>query len=135
MSKNAETTTTIKRISWIIWGILLGLTILLGSAFWRAWQMNVALQEQVRLMEPMLTAAWEQQVTLQAELAYVQSDVYVDEWSQTHAGMTQPGETLVVPIIPTATITPTPQPTPIPTPTPTPLPLLQRWWRALSGNR
>ena len=130
MTKTAENI-TFKRISWLIWGVLLGLIILLGLAFFRAWQINVALQEQVRLMGPLLTAAWDQQATLQAKLSYVQSDTYVDEWARVHAGMTQPGEILVIPIVPTPTITPTPIPTPIPSPTPTPEPLLRRWWRAL----
>jgi len=126
--------TILKRISWIIWGVLLGLLILLGSAFWGTWQMKVALQEQVSMMEPLLTTVWEQQATLQAQLIYVQSDTYVDEWAQVHAGMTQPGETLVIPIMPTPTMTPTPFPSPVPPPTPTPAPLLQRWWRVLSGG-
>lgn len=133
MTKKSENT-TLRRISWIIWGVLLGLIILLGSAFFRARQMNVALQEQVRLMEPLLTAVWDQQATLQAELNYVQSDMYVDEWARVHARMTQPGEILVIPIVPTPTLTPTPIPIPIPSPTPTPESLLRRWWRALGSN-
>ncbi|HOT91871.1 MAG TPA: hypothetical protein PLJ78_07555 [Anaerolineae bacterium] len=129
-----EQNTTIKRLSWIIWGVLAVLIVLLTSAFARAWEMNQTLQADVATLEPMLTAAAVEKATLQARLDYVQSDAYVDEWSRVHAGMTQPGETLVVPIAPTPT--PTLHPTPIPTstPTPTPLPFWQRWWRALTGK-
>lgn len=134
MTKKDEQNTTIKRISWIIWGGLAVLVILLASAFTRAWEMNQVLRAEVSTLEPMLTAAAEEKATLQAQLDYVQSDAYVDEWSRVHAGMTQPGETLVVPIAPTPTPTPPPLPTAVPTPTPTPLPFWQRWWRALTGN-
>lgn len=133
MTKKVENP-TLRRISWIIWGIMAGLIVLLGSAFLYAWQMNQALKEEVTLLQPMLTGVVEQKVTLQAELEYVKSDTYVDEWSRVHAGMTQAGETLVVPIIPTPTTTPTPMPTPTPTPTPTPQNLWQRWWRSLTGD-
>ncbi len=135
MTKKVEQGTTIKRITWLIWLGLLVLVILLGSAFSRAWEMNQTLQAQVATLAPMLTAVMEEKATLQARLDYVQSDAYVDEWSRVHAGMTQPGETLVVVVAPTPTLTPRPTALPLPTPTPAPLPFWQRWWRALTGNR
>ncbi|MBN2005658.1 MAG: hypothetical protein JXA21_20040 [Anaerolineae bacterium] len=133
MTKTPENV-TIKRISWVIWTLMVGSLVLLGSAFLHAWRINQALQEEVAVLGPMLTAAGERQATLQAELTYVKSDTYVEEWSRVHAGMTQPGETLVVAMIPTATPTPTPLPTPTPTPTPTPQYFWQRWWRSLMGE-
>jgi hypothetical protein len=134
MTKKEEPNSTIRRISWIIWAGLAVLIVLLASAFSRAWTMNQTLQSELATLAPMLTAAWEGQVTLQARLEYVQSDAYIAEWSQVHAGMTLPEETLVVPILPTATPTPIPTATPIPTPTPTPLPFWQRWWRTVTGD-
>jgi cell division protein FtsB len=129
-----EKNLNLKRLRWILWGLLTGLVLLLASAFSRAWRMNQTLEAEVATLAPMLTAVLEDQATLQARLEYVQSDAYVEEWSRVHAGMTQPGETLVVPIMPTATPTPNPTPTPVPTPTPTPAPFWQRWWRALQGG-
>lgn len=134
MTKKSEPTPAIKRISWIIWGVLAVLTIVLASAFSRAWKMNQVLKAEVEALAPMLTAALEQQATLQARLDYVQSDEYIAEWSREHAGMTKPDETLVVPIEITPTPTPEPSPTPVPTPTPTPVPFWQRWWRTLAGE-
>ncbi len=134
MTKKEEPNAAIKRLSWVIWGILAVLIVLLTSAFARAWETNQTLQARVATLEPLLTAAAVEKATLQARLDYVQSDAYVDEWARVHAGMTQPGETLVVPIEPTATPTPRPTPFPTSTPTPTPLPFWQRWWRALTGN-
>lgn len=129
-----EQSPAIKRISWILWGGLAVLVLVLASAFSHAWTMNQALKGEVATLAPMLTAAWEEQATLQARLDYVQSDAYIAEWSRVHAGMTLPEETLVVPIAPTPTPTLVPTPTPIPTPTPTPQPFWQRWWRALTGD-
>lgn len=128
----------IRRIMWVSLGLLVVLVMLLASAFYQAWQTNQALEEKVDVLAPMLTAAVEEQVTLQAELEYVKSDEYVERWAREHAGMTQPGETLVIPIMPTATPTPLPTatlvPSPTATPTPTPAPFWQRWWQALQGG-
>jgi hypothetical protein len=134
MAKKEEPSPAIKRVSWILWGGLAVLMIVLASAFSRASMTNQALKAEIATLAPQLTAAWEEQSTLQARLDYVQSDAYIAEWSQVHAGMTLPEETLVVPIMPTTTPTPIPTPTLIPTPTPTPLPFWQKWWRALAGN-
>jgi len=125
-------TPMIKRLSWIVWGLLAVLVFLLASAFIRAWATNQALQEDLEMLEPMLTTAAQDQATLYAELTRVQSDAYVEQWAREHAGMVLPHETLVIPVIPTATATPTPSPTPIPTPTPTPVPFWKTWWRSIS---
>ena len=107
--------------------------MLLGSAFSQAWQTNAALQGQILTAAPMLTAEIEKQVTLQSRLAYVRSDAYVDEWARAHAGMVQPGEVLVVPLLPTPTVTQVPTPTPIVN-TPTPAPFWSRLWFGLTGR-
>lgn len=135
MAKKEELNPTIKRVSWIIWAGLAVLIVVLASAFARAWTMNQTLNDEIATLAPMLTAALEEQATLQARLDYVQSDAYIAEWSQVHAGMTLPEETLVVPIVPTSTSTPIPTSTPVPTPTPTPLPFWQKWWRSLTGEK
>mgnify|MGYP006301355319 CR=1 FL=1 len=128
----------IKRIMWASLGLLVVLVMFLASAFYQAWQTNQALEEKVDVLAPMLTAAVEEQVTLRAELEYVKSDEYVERWAREHAGMTQPGETLVIPVMPTATPTPIPTATPVPSPTaiptPTPASFWQRWWQALRGD-
>ena len=134
MTKKEEPNPTIKRISWIIWSGLAVLMLVLISAFARAWTTNQALQGEIATLELMLTAAYEEQATLQARLDYVQSDAYIAEWSQVHAGMALPEETLVIPVAPTSTPTPIPTPKLAPTPTPTPLPFWQKWWRALKGE-
>lgn len=123
-----------RRFLWIFWGGLIVLLLFLGSAFAHAWQMNLGLQAEVATLAPMLTAALAQQSTLEARLDYVQSDEYIAEWAREHAGMTLPGETLVIPITPTPTPTPIPTPTPPPTPTPIPPPFWMRWWQALRGE-
>ena len=133
MNKNPESP-TIKRISWFLWGSLALLSILLVSAFSHAWSLHQTLEEKEALLEPLLTAQQEEHATLQAQLTYVQSDAYVEEWAQNDARMTRPGETLVILIIPTPTPTLTPTPLPAPTPTPTPLPFWQRWWQSLTGR-
>jgi hypothetical protein len=135
MTKKEEPNPTIRRVSWIIWGGLAVLIVVLASAFSRAWTMNQTLNDEITTLAPMLTAALEEQATLQARLDYVQSDAYIAEWSQVHAGMTLPEETLVVPIVPTSTPTSIPTSTPVPTSTPTPLPFWQKWWRALTGDK
>ncbi len=137
MSKKSETQNSsetqpsrpsrIKTIRWMIWGILAVLVFLLASAFSRAWLTNQALRKQVQILEPMLTAVSDEQATLHAELTRVQSDTYVEQWARENAGMTQPGEILVIPVKPTPTLTLIPSPTPPPTPTPTPVPFWKTW--------
>ena len=124
----------IKKISWLVWGLLAVLLLLLFSVFSRAWLLRQELQQQVALLVPLVTAEANQQATLTARLEYVQSDTYVEEWARTRAKMTQPGETLVIPVLPTPTVTPLPAPTATAAVTPTPLPLWQRWWQALRGE-
>ncbi len=121
-----------RRLSWLFGGGMSILLLLLASAFSRAWRMNRNLRARLATLEPLVTAAIAEQATLQARLAWVQSDAYVEAWAREHAAMTLPGETLVIPILPTPTPTSTPPPTP--TPTPTPPPFWQRWWELLRGR-
>jgi cell division protein FtsB len=120
----------------LIWGVLVSVVILLISAFSRAWQTNQALQADLATLQPMLTSVMQEQATLEAKLAYVQSDEFIEEWSRVHAGMTRSGETLVIPVTttPAAVPTPTPRPTTMPTPPPTPAPFWLRWWQVITGE-
>lgn len=134
MAKTERQQLISQRVSWLIWAGLAALVILLGSAFSQAWQTNQALREEMAALQPMVTAAVREQSTLQAQLAYVQSDEYVEYWSKTRAKMALPGETLVISVH--ATPTPTAQPVPSAeqaSPTPErPAPL--RWLRQLLGQ-
>lgn len=136
MAKKQQNTLLGRRTTILIWGVLVSVVILLVSAFSRAWQTNQALQVELATLQPMLTDVIRHQTTLEAELAYVQSDAYVEQWSREHAGMARSGETLVIPITttPAPTVTATPAPTIIPTPPPTPEPFWARWWRAITGD-
>ncbi len=131
MDKKAEQP-EIRRISWLVWGILAVLLVLLISAFAQALALNRTLRDKVAVLEPMLAEQELLNATLQAELEYVQSDTYVEAWAQERAGMTRPGEILVVPLA--ATLTPTPTPLPTPLPSPTPVFFWERWWQALFGD-
>ncbi len=121
-----------KRWRRLLIGGLLLFTLLMLSAFWRAWSLHRDLQAKLATLSPLLAEQQAEQATLVARLTYVASDAYVEEWARVHAGMVEPGEVLVIPLEPTPTLTPTPLPTP--TPTPTPLPFWQRWWRSLRGG-
>lgn len=131
MDKKAEQP-EIRRISWLVWGILAVLLVLLISAFAQALALNRTLRDKVAVLEPMLAEQELLNATLQAELEYVQSDTYVEAWAQERAGMTRPGEILVAPLA--ATLTPTPTPLPTPLPSPTPVFFWERWWQALFGD-
>jgi len=129
-TETKETTTkqTItQRVSWLLWGGLAALVILMVSAFSHAWQTNQALKAELATLEPMLTAAHMEQDELRAQMAYVQSDEYVEDWSKIHAKMTLPGEVLIVsvPVTPSPTL-------PVPaTGTPTPEATAEPFWPAL----
>ncbi|MBN1261741.1 MAG: septum formation initiator family protein [Anaerolineae bacterium] len=134
MSKETEEP-RFKRISWIVWGVLAVLMVFLVSAFVHAMTLNHTLREKVAVLEPMLAEQQAENATLQAQLAYVQSDAYIEAWAREHAGMTYPEETLVIPVAVTPTPSPTtPQASATPTPAPTPQPFWERWWQALFGG-
>lgn len=133
MSKKTDQP-NIRRISWLVWGILAVSAIVLISAFAHALMLNVTLREKVATLEPLLEQQQNLNATLQAQLDYVQSDAYTEAWAQEQAGMARPGETLVVPLAATMTPTPTPLPELTPGITPAPKPFWVQWWQALFGE-
>jgi hypothetical protein len=116
-----------RRISWLLWGGLAALVILMGSAFSQAWQTNQALKSELATLEPMVTAAQMEQDALREQMAYVQSDEYVEAWSKTYAKMALPGEVLVVSVL----VSPTPTVHVPVAGTPTPEPTAEPFWSAL----
>ena len=128
MTKKAETRIKWQRLTWLLWGLLVGLAFFLLTIFGQVWSTQRALRQELATLGPMVTAAMQEQATLEARIAYVESDAYVAEWSQVHAGMTKPGETLVQVIRQTPTPTPTATPTPTPLPTPTTRPFWKQWF-------
>jgi cell division protein FtsB len=134
MAKKEEAQIVSKRVSWAIWGLLAVLVVLLVSAFSKAWQTNRTLKAELDVMQPMATAAMAEKIALETQLTYVQSDEYVEGWSQTRAGMSRPGETLIISVEVTPIPIPTPQMLEMPTPEPTQVPLLPRLWQTLLGN-
>ena len=133
MAKTETTGTTARqpllnqRISWLLWGGLVALVILMGSAFSQAWQTNQALKAELATLAPMVTAAQLEQDVLGEEMAYVQTDEYVEAWSKTRAKMALPGEVLVVSV----SVTPTPAVVVPVGGTPTPEPTAESFWSAL----
>ncbi len=122
-----------QRFVWLIGVGIAVVALLLGSAFYRAWDTNRGLRSELSTLKPMLTAAMAEQQMLQTQLAYVQSDEYVESWSQTHARMARQDETLV--ILVQATPSPVPVAPPVEaTPTPEPVPFWLQWWRTLLGE-
>ena len=127
----------LKRASRLLWGLLAVLLIVLVSAFSRAIKTNQSLRQELDTLRPVVTAAVSEQATLNAELAYVQSDEYIEKWSREHAAMTKSNEVLVVTLktpasqAPIQTSTPSP---PFPTPTPTAMPFWMRWWQTLTDR-
>jgi cell division protein FtsB len=123
-----------QRMHWMVWGVLAALAILMVSAFTNAWETNQALRAEVDALEPMVAAAERQKVALEAQLVYVKSDEYVAAWSQTQAGMTRPGETLVRPIEAKHALAPTPHVIEVPVPAATPESFWSTLWRSLTGD-
>jgi hypothetical protein len=122
-----------QRISWLLWGGLAALVILMGSAFSQSWQTNQALKAELATLVPMVTAAQVEQDMLTDELAHVQTDEYVEGWSRSHAKMTLPGEVLLISV----SVTPTPT-APLPlvetTPEPTAEPFWSELWHRILGD-
>ncbi len=134
MNKEESERSRVNRISWLIWGLLAAIVILLISAFVQAWDLHRALEEKETALVPLLELEEARQATLEAELTYVLSDEYAAAWSQERARMTQgEDEVLVIPLAPTLTPTPPPDPSPLLTPTP-PVPFWRQWWERLTGN-
>ena len=85
------------------------------------------------VMQERLNAEMTRQVELILTRDYVNSDAYVAAYARNEAGLIQPGEKRVVPLL----IDATPIATPIPTATPDPAydaRPWQAWWRLLSDS-
>jgi hypothetical protein len=124
-----------QRFVWLIGVGVVVVVFVLGSAFYSAWNTNRGLRAELAALKPMVTAAMVEQQTLEAQLAYVKSDEYVESWSQVHARMVREGETLVILVQATPTPTPVPvHPSPEPTATLEPAPFWVRWWQNLLGE-
>ena len=66
----------------------------------------------------------QEQFMLQTQVAYATTDAAVIQWAHESGKLVQPGEVLVVPVVPTPTATPPPLPA---TPPPPP-PAWTLWW-------
>lgn len=134
MAKKVERV-KLKRASRVLWGVLAALLVLLVSAFSRAYTTNQTLHQELESLQPVVTAAMAEQATLTAELAYVQSDEYIEKWSRENAAMTKQDEILVVTV--KTPLVQAPIQTPeaalnTSSPAPTNIPFWQRWWEALT---
>lgn len=75
---------------------------------------NSRLQREVfQSVSSEVEALKEDRATLQAELDFVQSDAYVEQWARSDGKMVRPGEVIVVPLPLESAIEPTPAPTPV----------------------
>jgi hypothetical protein len=72
-----------------------------------------------------------ERAVLLTQVAYATTDAAVIAWAHEHGKMVQPGEVLVVPMIPTAAATPVPAPIAPPTPPPN----WQLWLALFLGPR
>ena len=103
-------------------GVAVGLLI--------AFNLNRQLAESQRLRAAADVAATEaarlraENAALQTQVAYATTDAAVIEWAHESGKLVQPGEVLVVPVIPTAEPTPVPPPPALPPPPPN----WQLWW-------
>jgi cell division protein FtsB len=123
-----------KWMTWLVWGALVALVILLLSAFSKAWATNQALQAEIAALEPVVAAQVTEKTALEAQLTYVKSDEYVEEWAQTQAGMARASDTLVRPIGVKQAPAPTPQVIEVPIPAPSPESFWSMLWRSLTGD-
>ncbi len=95
-----------------------------------AFNLNRQLAESQRLRDAADVAATEaaqlraENAALQTQVAYATTDAAVIEWAHENGKLVQPGEVLVVPVIPTAGPTPAPPPPALPPPPPN----WQLWW-------
>jgi cell division protein FtsB len=96
----------------------------LGVGLLIAFNLNRQLAESQRLRDAADQAATEaaqlraENAALQTQVAYATTDAAVIEWAHENGKLVQPGEVLVVPVIPTAAPTPVPPPAAQPPPPP-----------------
>ncbi len=91
----------------VVVGLILGISIVLDfQQRIQAAQIIIAEAERLELEVSKLQA---DQEGLQATLAYVESDAYVEDWSHSEGQLVRPGEVLVIPVTkPGALSTPEP---------------------------
>jgi hypothetical protein len=95
-----------------------------------AFNLNRQLAESQRLRDAADAAGTEaaqlraENSALLTQVAYATTDAAVIEWAHEQGKLVQPGEVLVVPVIPTAEPTPAPPPAALPPPPPN----WQLWW-------
>lgn len=106
---------------------LVGLAILVGFSIAFGLNQNATRLQRVQESEDRFQAEVNAQMTiaveLEATLAYVESDAYVEDFNRGEANKIGQGEVRVVPLLEQAT----PQPTPLPPPAPDPAELAQPW--------
>ncbi|MDW8325592.1 MAG: hypothetical protein RMK99_03405 [Anaerolineales bacterium] len=87
--------------------------------------------EAARRAQTEVAALERERAILLTQVAYATTDAAVIAWAHEHGKMVQPGEVLVVPMIPTGAATPVPPPI-VP---PTPPPNWQLWLALFFGPR
>jgi cell division protein FtsB len=105
--------------------------VYIGFDLNRRAQAGTQIEYNETVMESKLSVEMTRQVELVLTRDYVNSDAYVAAYARNEAGLIQPGEKRVVPLLVNAT----PVATPIPTATPDPAydaRPWQAWWRLLS---
>ncbi len=101
-----------------------------------AFNLNRQLAESQRLRDAADVAATEaaqlraENAALQTQVAYATTDAAVVEWAHENGKLVQPGEVLVVPVVPTAEPSPAPSAPALPPPPPN----WQLWWNLFFRN-
>jgi cell division protein FtsB len=102
----------------IVWGF--------GQQIVRAREMRA---EEIRL-ERAVAAAQERHEALVAELEYVRSDEYPEEWARAERHLGRPGDVVVI-VVDEPDLEPTAEPWPTPTPEPKPESWWLEWWELI----
>jgi cell division protein FtsB len=105
-------------------------TLALGLDFSRRVASTRRIQGELQQLSADLGREQARNTQLQAQLDYVKSDAYVEDWARSEEKWVRPGEYLVVPVI----ATPVAGPPPAPAPPPAPPAPWQVWWALISGN-
>ena len=110
-------------------------SLIVGGIVW-GFAQQLVLAGQMRAEEQWLersvTAERARHDALNEQLAYVQTDEYVECWARGEAHMTKPGETAIV-LIDEANVLTTTASQPTPTPPPENQPLWQELWELIFG--
>jgi cell division protein FtsB len=111
--------------------ITLGIAVAIGVGIAWGFGQQIAAARQMRAEEVRLEqVAAAKQATyeaLEAQLEYVKSDEYVEQWAREDAKMAKPGDVVVIVVNDSPDYSAL-EPTPTPTPEPEPRPLWQELW-------